>query len=550
MKAAQPGDVLAGRYRLRGVIGQGGMGIVWLAGDELLARDVAIKEAIRPAQFDESDWAVLRERSLREARTAAQLNHPNIVGVYDVFEQDSRPWLVMQLVPFPSLRDVVVNGGPLQPVEAAQVGLRVLAAIQAAHAAGILHRDVKPANILLGPDDQVYLTDFGLAVADSNPGVTMAGVIMGSPAYMAPERARSLAASPATDLWALGATLYAAVEGRDPFERNGTMAVLTAIVADEPDAPELAGPLWPVINGLLQKDPQDRLDASETEHLLRGLCDSRAAATTPGLAEAAGVAGVAGFGAGAAAAAGGEPTAGLAGLGPGSGTPAHGTPAYGTPAYGSPIRGAVGDGTANIGTAGPGEAVAAGAASSPGTGPRGPVRHDEPRLRRPGQSRRRKGAVLLTGAVAGVAAAVGVALAAVTAFGGNGTGRTAVPGLGASHPASSARARTQGRQHGATGSPSSPSARPVSAVSHRPPDHKRTPSPAPDPAASTPGATTSPTPAPTPTAPASSPPASPTPSPAASTPAVQTSGAASSRPAPGGSAPASSTTAEPSSARS
>ena len=242
MKAAQPGDVLAGRYRLRGVIGQGGMGIVWLAGDELLARDVAIKEAIRPAQFDEADWAVLRERSLREARTAAQLNHPNIVGVYDVFEHDGRPWLVMQLVPYPSLRDVVVNGGPLQPVQAATVGLRVLAAIRAAHTAGILHRDVKPANILLGPDDQVYLTDFGLAVADSNPGVTMAGVIMGSPAYMAPERARSLAASPATDLWALGATLYAAVEGRDPFERNGTMAVLTAIVADEPDAPELSRP--------------------------------------------------------------------------------------------------------------------------------------------------------------------------------------------------------------------------------------------------------------------------------------------------------------------
>ena len=549
MKAAQPGDVLAGRYRLRGVIGQGGMGIVWLAGDELLARDVAIKEAIRPAQFDEADWAVLRERSLREARTAAQLNHPNIVGVYDVFEHDGRPWLVMQLVPYPSLRDVVVNGGPLQPVQAATVGLRVLAAIRAAHAAGILHRDVKPANILLGPDDQVYLTDFGLAVADSNPGVTMAGVIMGSPAYMAPERARSLAASPATDLWALGATLYAAVEGRDPFERNGTMAVLTAIVADEPDAPELAGPLWPVINGLLQKNPQERLDAGETEYLLRGLCDSQAAATTPGLAEAAGGAGF-DFGASAAPAAGGEPTAGLARAGPGSRTP---TPAYGTPGYGTPIRGTASDGTANLGMAdlaGRAAAAAAAAASSPGTGPAGMAGDGETRSRRPGENRRRKRALLLTGAVAGIAAAVGLGLAAVTAFGGNGSGRTAVPGLSASHPASSARARTQSRQHGAPGAPSSPPARPVSAVSHRPPGHKQTPSPAPDPAESTPGTTTSPTPAPTPTAPASSPPASPTPSPAGSTPAVQTSGAAPSRPAPGGSAPASSTTAGPSSARS
>ena len=410
MKAAQPGDVLAGRYRLRGVIGQGGMGIVWLAGDELLARDVAIKEAIRPAQFDEADWAVLRERSLREARTAAQLNHPNIVGVYDVFEHDGRPWLVMQLVPYPSLRDVVVNGGPLQPVQAATVGLRVLAAIRAAHAAGILHRDVKPANILLGPGDQVYLTDFGLAVADSNPGVTMAGVIMGSPAYMAPERARSLAASPATDLWALGATLYAAVEGRDPFERNGTMAVADRHRGRRTGCTGTHGPLWPVINGLLQKNPQERLDAGQYRvpaprpvrfsgrgnHAgprrsrrwrglrLRGQCGTRRRRRADCRAAAR--------------------------AGPGSRTP---TPACERPGYGTPIRGTASDGTANLGmadlTAPAAAAAAAAAASSPGTGPAGIAssRRNAP-IRRPGENRRRKRALLLTGAVAGIAAAVGL----------------------------------------------------------------------------------------------------------------------------------------------
>ena len=145
------------------------MGTVWLAFDRLLARDVAIKETVRPSQLDDADWAVLQERSLREARTAARLHHPNIVGVFDVLEHDGRPWLVMQLVPYPSLRDVVADSGPLRPAQAAHVGLRVLAAIRAAHADGVLHRDVKPANVLLGPDDQIYLTDFGLAVAGSNP---------------------------------------------------------------------------------------------------------------------------------------------------------------------------------------------------------------------------------------------------------------------------------------------------------------------------------------------------------------------------------------------
>jgi eukaryotic-like serine/threonine-protein kinase len=273
--------VLAGRYRLQNVIGSGGMGIVWLAADELLSRDVAVKETIRPPDLDEAHWALLCERSLREARTAARLSHPNIVGVYDVLEHDGRPWLVMQLVPCPSLREVVRMSGPLSPALAARVGLQILAAIRAAHNAGVLHRDVKPANVLLDPDDRVMLTDFGLAVADGSPRVTTTGLILGSPAYMSPECTRGEPATAASDLWSLGATLYAAVEGRDPFERNSTVAVLTAISTADPDAPSRAGLLWPVISGLLRKDPYIRLDAHEADLLLHRVSAAGLADTGP-----------------------------------------------------------------------------------------------------------------------------------------------------------------------------------------------------------------------------------------------------------------------------
>jgi eukaryotic-like serine/threonine-protein kinase len=274
MVPAQPGDLIADRYRLRDVIGRGGMGVVWLAADELLDRDVAIKESVRPPEVDDAEWDILRERSLGEARTAARLNHPNIVGVFDILEQGGRPWLVMQLVPFPSLSDVLQRSGPLSPGHAARVGLSVLAAIQAAHSAGVLHRDVKPGNVLLGPDNQVVLADFGLAVTDDSPHATRSGLIIGSPSYMSPERARGEPASGAADLWSLGATLYAAVEGRDPFERNGSTAVLAAVLSDDPDAPYLAGPLWPVISGLLEKDPRQRLTADQAQWMLQPVADT------------------------------------------------------------------------------------------------------------------------------------------------------------------------------------------------------------------------------------------------------------------------------------
>jgi tRNA A-37 threonylcarbamoyl transferase component Bud32 len=521
---AQPGDLLAGRYSLRRVIGQGGMGTVWLATDRLLARDVAIKETVRPPQLDDADWAVLQERSLREARTAARLHHPNIVGVFDVLEHDGRPWLVMQLVPYPSLRDVVADSGPLWPAQAAHVGLRVLAAIRAAHADGVLHRDVKPGNVLLGPDDQIYLTDFGLAVAGSNPSVTVAGIIMGSPAYMAPERARAQPATPATDLWALGATLYAAVEGRDPFERNSTMAVLTAIVADEPDAPARAGVLWPVISGLLRKDPAARLSADETGYQLRRICEDtgtaardRAAAglavpvSLPGRGRAGDIRGAGAQGTGA------RPT-------PALGTPAEwpaaqdaaalpapaawvsATGAAGAAETGAANARAANAATANAGAGAPGALATAAPAAGFDAVSDGWSRHDQPSRRRP--------AARVAFAAAGLAIAAGLAVAAVVALTGNNGGHTAVPPVRASHPASTA-SRRAGHGHASRAAPSSPATRPVAAVSHKPLRH--TTSPAPQPTGTTPPVQTSPAPSPTPSAAESSPPVSATPTPSAGT---------------------------------
>jgi hypothetical protein len=278
MSAAEPGDLVAGRYRLRTILGRGGMGVVWLAVDELLDREVAVKEIQWPPQLDAKEREKLRQRALREARTAARLDHPNIIGVHDVLVEDERPWIVMQLARYQSLSDVVRDGGPLAPVRAAHVGLQILAAIRAAHAAGVLHRDVKPGNVLIGPGDRVVLTDFGMAIADGSPTLTTTGILIGSPSYMAPERARGERATPAADLWSLGATLYAAVEGRPPFSREGTMAVLTAVVSAEPDPPQRAGPLWPVISGLLRKDPAARLNAAEAERMLLRVTGGAAAA--------------------------------------------------------------------------------------------------------------------------------------------------------------------------------------------------------------------------------------------------------------------------------
>src|ERR1700748_3113385 len=273
--------ILAGRYRLQAVIGRGGMGAVWRARDELLNRDVAIKEIVWPDMLDPAERETARRRAVREAQMAARLNHPNVVGVYDILEEDGRPCIVMELVPFRSLRDVLAEDGPMSPPEAARVGLSVLTALSAVHEAGVVHRDVKPADILLGPEDRVVLADFGIAKAADSPALTASGVLLGSPSYLAPERARGGRADTASDLWALGASLYAAVEGRPPFERDSLIASLTAVVADEPEPAPHAGPLWPVIEGLLRKDPADRLDVAGAERLLRRIVPDKPAPSAP-----------------------------------------------------------------------------------------------------------------------------------------------------------------------------------------------------------------------------------------------------------------------------
>jgi len=282
MSAPGTERLLADRYRLRAVIGRGGMGAVWRARDELLNRDVAVKEIIWPAEMDEAERETVRRRAVREAQMLARLRHPNVVGVYDFFEEDGRPVIVMELVPFPSLRDTVRDEGPLPPAQVARIGLGVLAGLRAAHQAGVMHRDVKPANILLGPEDRIVLTDFGIAKAVDSPTLTTSGILIGSPSYLSPERARGGRADAAADLWGLGASLYTAVEGKPPFERPGVLASLTAVVSEEPEPPLHAGPLEPVINGLLRKDPGTRLGAADTERMLQDVLAQDTAAVPAG----------------------------------------------------------------------------------------------------------------------------------------------------------------------------------------------------------------------------------------------------------------------------
>ncbi|MDP9398401.1 MAG: serine/threonine protein kinase [Actinomycetota bacterium] len=256
---AGAGRLVAGRYQLRELLGQGGMGAVWLASDAVLGRTVAVKEVTFPPYLHEDERRQLRERTLREARAAARFEHPQVTTVHDVVEEDGRPWIVMEHVRSRTLAAVVTSDGPLPPQHAARAALDVLAALAAAHQAGIVHRDVKPANVLVDDARHAWLTDFGIATASGDPSMTTEGVLLGSPSYMAPERARGSDPEPASDLWSLGATLYYAVEGRPPFDRPEVMATLLALATEEPAPFRAAGPLEPVLRGLLVKDPRRRL---------------------------------------------------------------------------------------------------------------------------------------------------------------------------------------------------------------------------------------------------------------------------------------------------
>ncbi|MEU4832788.1 protein kinase [Streptosporangium sp. NPDC023615] len=266
---------VAGRYRLLEHIGEGGMGIVWRAHDELLDRIVAVKE-VRYGGVGETARADLNRRTIREARTAGRLDHPSVVIVHDVVEEEGRPWIVMQLVRSRSLGEIVRVDGPLPPERVASVGVHVLGALRAAHAAGVLHRDVKPENVLLADDGRVVLTDFGIASMTQEKSITRTGAMVGTPAFLPPERLHGLPATPESDLWSLGATLYAALEGRPPFERPTAAATMMAVLQGEPTPMARSGPLETAILGLLARDPAARTRPDRVEALL-----SRAAAGGP-----------------------------------------------------------------------------------------------------------------------------------------------------------------------------------------------------------------------------------------------------------------------------
>jgi eukaryotic-like serine/threonine-protein kinase len=282
MAASADRRLIAGRYALEAVLGRGGMGVVWRADDVLLDRQVAVKEVALPSGLPDREQAAVRERALREARAAARLNHPSAVTVHDVVDATGRLFLVMELVDAPTLRDLVAREGPLAPPAAARVGLDLLGALAAAHRSGIVHHDVKPANVMVPPGAPAKLADFGIASpADTQRTLTATGAAFGSLPYVAPEQAMGRRGGPPADLWGLGATLWFAVEGAPPFERGGPAATLDAILHDPPGQPRRAGPLGPVLLALLGKDPARRPTSPELQRLLEPLAHRGPAATVP-----------------------------------------------------------------------------------------------------------------------------------------------------------------------------------------------------------------------------------------------------------------------------
>nr|WP_307531898.1 serine/threonine-protein kinase [Streptomyces umbrinus] len=372
------GRLLVGRYRVVAQLGRGGMGVVWRALDEVLGREVAVKELRTYSDAGAPELADLGLRMQREARAAARVRHPGVVAVHDVAEVDGRPLIVMELVDGPSLDDVLRERGTLDAREVAGIGAKVMDALSAAHRAGVLHRDVKPGNILLDRSGRVVLTDFGIATMD-DPGdgsathLTRSGELVGSLDYLAPERAQGHEPGPASDIWALGATLYAAVEGASPFRRTSTWSTLTAIVVEPLPEPQRAGPLGPVLQQLMHKQPESRPDADEASRLLQAVADAttspdsattglRPPAPRPREATERSVPAVPpGFG---------PPESGGAGFGP-AGEHRAEAGSFGGSAPGAPATGHSGFGAPEpAGAAGPGAGAAAfGAAGVGGTGP-------------------------------------------------------------------------------------------------------------------------------------------------------------------------------------
>lgn len=257
------------------------MGTVWRAADTLLRRDVAVKEVVLPPGLAPSDRDSMYERTLREARAAAALQHPAVVQVYDVVTEGGRPWIVMELLDARSLADIVIEDGPLAPRAVAKIGIALLGALEVAHAIGVLHRDVKPANVLICSDGRCVLTDFGVARMPTDVQLTTPGMVLGSPHFISPERAMGQDFGPPSDLFSLGVTLYTAVEGRPPFDRGDPIETMHAVVEDPPAPPQRCGPLVAVLMGLLEKDPAKRIDVTRARTMLRELLAGPLASNAP-----------------------------------------------------------------------------------------------------------------------------------------------------------------------------------------------------------------------------------------------------------------------------
>ncbi|HEX4977159.1 MAG TPA: serine/threonine-protein kinase [Nocardioides sp.] len=329
-------DTIGGRYRIHRIIGRGGMGSVFLADDETLGREVAVKQVGLLPGETVPDSA----RAMREARSTAALSHRNVVTVYDVIEEDGSIWLVMEHVPSRSLAQILSDTGPLEPTEVARIGAQVAAGLAAAHAAGIVHRDVKPGNVLVRSDGVAKLSDFGIARPDGDPALTQTNLFVGTPTYLSPEAARGETPTPASDVWSLGATLYAAVEGRPPYESSSNhLAVLNRIIEQDPAPPTQAGVLAPVLSRMLDRDPGSRWSMADAAHALDRIAAQGSPSTLAATrseeeeraardhrAAAAAAAGGAAAGAGAATANQHDTAA--------APSPTHGSPTHGSPASG------------------------------------------------------------------------------------------------------------------------------------------------------------------------------------------------------------------------
>lgn len=260
--------LVANRYVLRRELGRGGMGIVWEAHDPELNRNVAIKQVLLPDHFTPAERDDAHARVRREARSAARVSHPAVITIHDVFEQEGSPWVVMELVEGSSLKELLDREGALDPARVARIGDSLLRAVHHANEVGVLHRDIKPGNIMMAADGRVVLTDFGIATIEGSPSITRTGALVGSPEYMAPERLEGGGAEHRNDLWSIGVTLYAAVEGRSPFGRDTITAAIAAVISGQVPTMQRAGWLEPVITGLLERVPDRRLSVDQALHML------------------------------------------------------------------------------------------------------------------------------------------------------------------------------------------------------------------------------------------------------------------------------------------